>query len=116
MTLGETPKEASARAATHFPGVDLFRLRHLRPVSPAYVTHPNSQADRNVLSMSVADRSPVIDAHAALDAVVQGIAIATRDGAQVGLTHVNAALCQLTGYDRAEFLRNGLQLLAGPNN
>ena len=65
--------------------------------------------------MPVADRSSVIDAHAALDAVVQGIAIATRNGGQVGLTYVNAAFCRLTGYDRTDILQRGLQLLTGSN-
>jgi PAS domain S-box-containing protein len=64
--------------------------------------------------MSNAGRSPDIDAHAVLDAVVQGVAIATRGDAQAGLTYVNTAFCRLTGYGRAELLRTGLQLLAGP--
>jgi PAS domain S-box-containing protein len=63
--------------------------------------------------MPVADRSPVIDALAALDAVAPGIAVATRSGAEIGLAHVNPAFCRLTGYDRAEILRCGLQLLGG---
>ncbi|MDY6945871.1 MAG: PAS domain S-box protein [Pseudomonadota bacterium] len=65
--------------------------------------------------MSVVDRSSDIGAHAALDAVVQGIAIATRSGAQVGLTYVNDAFCRLTGYQRTEILQAGLQLLSGPD-
>ncbi|HEY0943406.1 MAG TPA: PAS domain-containing protein [Steroidobacter sp.] len=63
--------------------------------------------------MSTADCSPDIDAHAALDAVVHGIAIATRGDAQVGLSYVNSAFCRLTGYDRADLLRSGLQALGG---
>jgi PAS domain S-box-containing protein len=63
--------------------------------------------------MSVADRSPAIDASVALDAAVHGIAIATRGSAQVGLAYVNAAFCGLTGYERDEILNGGLQLLAG---
>lgn len=65
--------------------------------------------------MPVADRSSLIDAPAALDAVAQGIAIATRNGAEAGLTYVNAAFCRLTGYERARILQSGLQLLDGPN-
>jgi PAS domain S-box-containing protein len=65
--------------------------------------------------MSVADRSSDIGAHAALDAVVQGIAIATRSDTQLGLTYVNPAFCRLTGYDRAEILQSGLQLLGDSN-
>src|SRR5690242_18962039 len=63
--------------------------------------------------MPAADRSPAIDASVALDAAVHGIAIATRNGAQVGLAYVNAAFCALTGYDREDLLQGGLQLLAG---
>jgi PAS domain S-box-containing protein len=63
--------------------------------------------------MPVADRSPVIDALAALDALAHGVAVATRSGAEVGLAHVNPAFCRLTGYDRAEIVRCGLQLLGG---
>ncbi len=63
--------------------------------------------------MSVADRSPVIDASVALDVAVHGIAIATRSGAQVRLVYVNAAFCRLTGYESDEILEGGLQLLAG---
>lgn len=66
--------------------------------------------------MPVADRSPVIDASVALDAAVHGIAIATRNGAQVGLAYVNAAFCRLTGYERDDILHGGLQLLAGPSS
>ncbi|MBM0103766.1 PAS domain-containing protein [Steroidobacter sp. S1-65] len=66
--------------------------------------------------MPVADRSSVIDARAALDAVVQGIAIAARKDGQVELIYVNAAFCQLTGYQRAEILNGGLRLIAGSNN
>ncbi len=66
--------------------------------------------------MSAADRSPVIDASIALDVAVHGIAIATRNGAQVGLAYVNAAFCALTGYDREDLLQGGLQLLAGSNS
>ncbi|MFC4309814.1 PAS domain-containing protein [Steroidobacter flavus] len=66
--------------------------------------------------MSVADRSPVIDASVALDAAVHGIAIATRNGVQVGLAYVNAAFCRLTGYESDEILHGGLQLLAGSSN
>jgi PAS domain S-box-containing protein len=66
--------------------------------------------------MSAADRSPVIDATIALDVAVHGIAIATCNGAQVGLAYVNAAFCALTGYDREDLLQGGLQLLAGSNS
>nr|WP_298717134.1 PAS domain-containing protein [uncultured Steroidobacter sp.] len=66
--------------------------------------------------MPVADRIPDIDASAALDAVVHGIALATRNGGQVGLIHVNAAFCRLTGYDRDDLLHGGLQLLAEPGS
>lgn len=62
--------------------------------------------------MSVADRSSVIDASVALDAVVHGIVVATRNGGQVGLTQVNAAFCRLIGYERDDILNGGLQLLA----
>src|SRR5690606_2114802 len=61
-------------------------------------------------------RSSDIGAHAALDAVVQGIAIATRSGAQANLNYVNAAFCRLTGYERSEILHSGLQLLGGSNS
>ena len=66
--------------------------------------------------MSVADRTSDIDASMALDGVVHGIAIAIRNGAQVGLTHVNAAFCRLTGYERHEILHGGLRLLADGND
>jgi len=66
--------------------------------------------------MSVADRTSDIDASMALDGVVHGIAIAIRNGAQVGLTHVNAAFCRLTGYERQEILHGGLRLLADGND
>lgn len=64
--------------------------------------------------MSPADRTDDIDARSALDAVVHGVAIATRKGAEVGLSYVNPALSRLTGYDGAEILRCGLQLFGGP--
>ncbi|HWK49774.1 MAG TPA: PAS domain-containing protein, partial [Steroidobacter sp.] len=66
--------------------------------------------------MPVADRITDIDASVALDAVVHGIAIAARNGVQVGLVHVNAAFCRLTGYDRDDLLHGGLQLLAESGN
>lgn len=62
--------------------------------------------------MPVADRTSVIDASVALDGVAHGIALATRNGAQVGLIFVNASFCQLTGYERDDILHGGLQLLA----
>src|SRR5688500_15368373 len=63
--------------------------------------------------MASVDRTDDIDAHAALDAVVHGVAIATRSNADVGLSYVNPAFAQLTGYDRAEIRDRGLQLLSG---
>lgn len=62
--------------------------------------------------MPALDCSSDIDASVALDAVVHGIAIATREGGQVGLAQVNAAFCRLTGHERDEILNGGLQLLA----
>ncbi|MBL8269025.1 PAS domain-containing sensor histidine kinase [Steroidobacter sp.] len=65
--------------------------------------------------MSVVDRSTVIDAPTALDAVVQGIALATRASGQVALSYLNDAFTRLTGYDRAELMHSGLRLLSGPD-
>jgi PAS domain S-box-containing protein len=61
--------------------------------------------------MAALDGSQAIDAQAALDAVFHGVAIAIRDGAEIRLTYANPALCRLTGYESAELLENGLQLL-----
>ncbi|MET0533656.1 MAG: PAS domain S-box protein [Steroidobacter sp.] len=66
--------------------------------------------------MSALDGSQAIDAPGVLDAVVHGIAIAVRDGAQVALTYVNPALTRLSGYERAELLECGLQLLGGSSH
>ena len=63
--------------------------------------------------MAARDGSPALDAQAALDAVVHGVAIAVRDGGEVGLAYVNPAFTRLSGYERGELLECGLQLLGG---
>jgi PAS domain S-box-containing protein len=62
--------------------------------------------------MSALQGSQAIDdAQGVLDAVFHGVAIAIRDAADIRLIYVNPAFAQLTGYEGAELLERGLQLL-----